>query len=117
MPAQIDEIFTTPILAVLAPDTNETVEATEVTNCDTSLPLVLPFSILWMGPVDCRAADVTGDHSVNFEDFVVIAQHWLDDNCFHSGWCSKADMNRNNAVDWNDLAVLAWYWLESECLD
>jgi predicted outer membrane repeat protein len=117
LPAQIHEIFTTPIVAALAPDANEPVEATEVINSDPSLPLALPFSILWTGPVDCRVADATGDHSVDFEDFAVLAQYWLDDDCFHSGWCSKADMSRNNTVDWEDLAVLAWYWLETECSD
>ncbi|MHC4623529.1 MAG: right-handed parallel beta-helix repeat-containing protein [Planctomycetota bacterium] len=117
LPSQIDEIFTTPILAALSPDTNEPVEAIEIINCDPSLPLVLPLSILWMGPVNCSAADLTGDHSVNFDDFVVVAQNWLDDNCFHSDWCNRADMSRNNAVGWKDLAILASYWLETGCVD
>jgi hypothetical protein len=111
---EINGIFTTPMLAVIAPDTNETVEAIEITGCDPSYPLVLPFSIVWAAEI-FGGADITGDYGVGAEDFAILALHWLESNCAASNDCSGADVNTSDAVDWADLAVLARYWLEGRC--
>jgi len=100
-------------IAVAAPDANEPVEATKITNCN----LVLPLSIVCMGSVNCAAADITGDYNVDLEDFAILALHWLECDCIHSDWCYGADVNKSNAVDWKDVAVLARYWLETGCIN
>jgi hypothetical protein len=110
------EIFTTPMLAVVPPDVNEPVaqiQALELSSCE----LVLPFSMVWTGPVDCNVADITGDQCVNLKDLARLAQYWLESDCIGWSWCDGADVNRSNAVGWRDLDILAECWLKTECPD
>ena len=53
--------------------------------------------------------------SVNFADFAILAQYWLDSNCGPADWCDGADFNKNTEVDFVDLAVMLEYWLETDC--
>lgn len=55
--------------------------------------------------------DLTGDDWVNFDDFAVFAQYWLNTNCHSPDWCAGADCGRDGDVDWDDLAALADGWL------
>jgi hypothetical protein len=74
---------------------------------------------LWSSISDCDAvmasnhrlaADIggAGDCYVNFDDFKVLAEHWLENNCGQSGNCGGADLSPAdgivNAVDFADFA-------------
>jgi hypothetical protein len=116
LPSEVEDyVFTTPMLAVLPPDTNEAVQAVEITICDVNQPLALPLSIVWAATLYGRA-DLTGDMTVNLDDFAVFAQHWLETGCAVLDDCSGADLDKSDAVDWEDLAVLTRRWLEAGCL-
>jgi O-glycosyl hydrolase len=53
-----------------------------------------------------------GDCYVNFADFVVLAGHWLDNNCAASGNCDGADFEpADGAVDIYDMGDFAAQWL------
>ena len=52
-------------------------------------------------------ADITNDHRVDIEDFVVFVQYWLDE-----GRCLPSDLNRSEEVDLADYAALAADWLK-----
>jgi hypothetical protein len=51
------------------------------------------------------------DGTVNFEDFALFADHWLEVDCNDSNHCDGADLDDSNDVDWPDVSELAGYWL------
>jgi hypothetical protein len=51
-------------------------------------------------------ADLNWDCVVNFRDFAVLANEWLDMGC------CEADLYKDNKVDFKDFAILADGWLE-----
>jgi hypothetical protein len=55
--------------------------------------------------------DLTGDDWVDFADFAVFAQYWLNTDCHSPDWCAGADCEPDGDVDWADLAVLTDGWL------
>jgi glucuronoarabinoxylan endo-1,4-beta-xylanase len=60
------------------------------------------------------AADISGsgDCYVDFADFVVLAGHWLDNNCAASGNCGGADFEpADGIVDIYDMGDFADQWL------
>jgi hypothetical protein len=60
------------------------------------------------------AADLgeDGDCYVNFADFVVLANHWLDTGCAGPGNCDGADfVPVNGVVNMLDLSEFANQWL------
>jgi hypothetical protein len=60
-------------------------------------------------PADLAGA---GDCYVNFLDFVVLANHWLDTGCAGSGNCGGADFEpADGTVDMFDLSDFANQWL------
>ena len=71
-------LFTTPMLAVIPADSNGPIEAVEITNYDPNRPMALPLSIVWTGLINCTAVDLTGEGTIDLEDFAVLAQHWLE---------------------------------------
>jgi hypothetical protein len=74
------------------------------------------MSIVWTATADkCGGADLNESGNVNFTDFAILAQYWLDSNCSPTDWCAGADVNKNTAVDTIDLAILSWNWLETDC--
>jgi hypothetical protein len=113
------EIFTTPMLAALSPDSNQPLQAAALTGCD----LVLPFSMLWTGPAqnDCGGADFEPDGDVDWDDLAVLTYYWLESNCAAFSNCGGADLEPadqpDDDVDIKDFAVLARYWLETGCLE
>jgi hypothetical protein len=119
LPLQIDGIFTTPMLAVLAPDSNEPVEAVNITDCN----LVLPLSIAWTGAEEkCGGADLDGSGDVSLPDFAILASWYrLDSDCTLSNDCDGADLepeaSPDGDVDIKDVAVFALHWLDTGCLD
>ncbi|MDD5063222.1 MAG: hypothetical protein PHQ35_00480 [Phycisphaerae bacterium] len=54
---------------------------------------------LFEGDLDC-------DCVVNFRDFAILANEWLETGC------CEADLYEDNKVDFNDLAILVDNWLE-----
>jgi DNA-binding beta-propeller fold protein YncE len=56
-------------------------------------------------------ADISGSDGVDFEDFVVLAAHWLAADCNEPDWCEGADLDQSGKVDGNDLGVFALSWL------
>jgi hypothetical protein len=63
----------------------------------------LPINPLW---------DIDGDGDVDFEDYAVLANQWMAENCDEPGWCGGADLNRSRKVDLEDLDVFTRHWLE-----
>jgi hypothetical protein len=56
--------------------------------------------------------DCSGDCFVNFIDFAIFADRWLDGPCnADNDWCAKADINRKGDVSLDDLLIIAQYWL------
>ncbi len=66
------------------------------------------------GYLPCRPwCDVSRDYSVNFEDYVVLALHWLDEDCGIPYWCDKTDFDLSGTADGVDLKIFAEDWLET----
>jgi hypothetical protein len=60
---------------------------------------------------ECGGADLDKSCDVSFTDFAILAQHWLEYNCYSSNNCGGADLGYNNAVDVTDLSLFAQNWL------
>ena len=61
----------------------------------------------------CPSADLTDDCFVNFEDFAMMAEWWLEDCNSSNNFCEGADFDLSSQVGPNDLAILAADWLEN----
>lgn len=48
---------------------------------------------------------------VNFTDYAIFANHWMDDTCSDPDWCEGTDFDHSGGVDILDLATFAEYWL------
>ena len=78
--------------------------------------LGLPMSIVWTGTAEeCGGADLDESGDVEFRDFAIFAEYWLDSSCSASDWCGGADFDRSNTVNSVDLAVMKRHWLETGC--
>ncbi len=96
-----------------------------------------PAEIRWTGDYDrirvdvdkgdlvsqpCGGWDIDGDGDVDFGDFAVFADSWLDSCNKDNGWCNYADGGkegsgegaRDGIVDWNDMGNFVNHWLD-EC--
>jgi hypothetical protein len=58
--------------------------------------------------------DISKDYYVNFKDFAIFANHWLEEDCTIPFWCGKADMDLSNTVDYDDLSICAAEWLTAD---
>jgi len=60
-----------------------------------------------------QTADFDGDCDVDFADFGLFAQHWLQTGCAEPDWCGGADFGGEpDGIVWMaDLAEFARYWL------
>jgi hypothetical protein len=56
--------------------------------------------------------DLNGDGKVNFEDFAIMASHWLNTNCADNNNCNGTDLDFSGTVDWKDLRIFCQHWLE-----
>ncbi|MCX5635237.1 MAG: hypothetical protein NTW55_05300 [Planctomycetota bacterium] len=54
--------------------------------------------------------DINRDCVVNFYDFALLANQWLN-ICDSSTWCNNCDINQSYMVDFADLATIAENWL------
>ena len=61
-----------------------------------------------------QTADFDDDCDVDFADFSLFAQHWLEGGCNEPDWCGGADLTKdhpNGTVDTFDLFKFAQDWL------
>ncbi|MBN2270812.1 MAG: hypothetical protein JXN61_09375, partial [Sedimentisphaerales bacterium] len=60
-----------------------------------------------------QTADFDGNCDVDFVDFGLFAQHWLETGCCEPDWCGGADFGgEGDGIVWmTDLAEFARYWL------
>jgi hypothetical protein len=64
------------------------------------------------GAEPCRLCDLVLDGVINFCDFAVLAERWLDDTCSEgNNWCNGADLTSDMYVDMRDIAFLSDCWL------
>ncbi len=65
--------------------------------------------LLWQIP----AADFLCPDGVNFIDFAVFAQHWLDRPCGTANYyCQGTDLDHSGSVDFTDLEIFTDNWLK-----
>ncbi|MBN2593060.1 MAG: hypothetical protein JXA81_06105 [Sedimentisphaerales bacterium] len=65
--------------------------------------------LLWQIP----AADFLCPDGVNFIDFALFAQHWLDKPCGTANYyCQGTDLDHSGSVDFADLEIFAGNWLK-----
>jgi len=65
--------------------------------------------LLWQIP----AADLLCPDGVNFIDFALFAQHWLDKPCGTANYyCQGTDLDHSGSVDLHDLEIFADNWLK-----
>ena len=106
-------IFTTPLLAAIPSDFNDSVEAATIIGCD----LALPLSIAWTGDNlldECGGADLDNSGNVGYLDLAILASQWLD-----TPGDPSADIapwpGGDGIVNLKDMAILANNWLETSC--
>jgi hypothetical protein len=58
--------------------------------------------------------DLKRDGIIDFGDFAIFSQSWLDTNC---GSCNRTDLTGDGDVDWEDLGIFAFYWLSYPSTD
>jgi hypothetical protein len=51
------------------------------------------------------------DGVVDLKDFMILASHWLAEDCSDPDWCQQTDINRDEVVDIADIMLFASYWL------
>ncbi len=68
--------------------------------------VIIPVTII----VDDSHGDLTGDGTVDLEDFAVLSSQWLN-SCSEPDWCNSSDINESQQVDMYDLATMAQTWL------
>jgi hypothetical protein len=64
----------------------------------------------------CPEADLSGDCVVNFEDFVWLANWWLNDCNSSNGWCQGIDFDLSGNTSFIDMDVIADQWLSESVL-
>lgn len=63
----------------------------------------------------CRFCDLVYDGIINFQDYAVIAAHWLQSGCFDlNGWCQGGDLTFDRSVDLDDLVYFTECWLVAD---
>lgn len=64
-----------------------------------------------------QISDLDEDCDVDFLDFGLFAQHWLEDGCTEPDWCGGADLTQDEPigiVNIFDLLEFSKYWLEGK---
>lgn len=79
--------------------------------------LAMPMAVLWTKTITCGGANIGGDSNVNFIDFAIIGEYWLNSACTPPNWCGGADIDMSKAVGMTDVAILADNWLQTGCTD
>lgn len=58
--------------------------------------------------------DLNRDYYVNFKDFAILANHWLDEDCDVPYWCGKSDIDWSGIVDYGDVSICSANWLAAD---
>jgi bacillopeptidase F len=58
------------------------------------------------------SVDLSRNQRIDFSDFSLLADKWLENSCSPPDWCGRADTDRNFEVNLSDLQRLSIYWLE-----
>ncbi len=64
--------------------------------------------------ITCRA-DLNLNGTVNFTDYALFANNWMDNTCCAPNWCEGTDFDHSGSVDTLDLMTFAKYWLIVWC--
>lgn len=57
--------------------------------------------------------DISGDCSVTFADFGLMAQGWMSTGCgYENNWCGCSDVDHSGTVNFGDVAAIGAAWLE-----
>jgi hypothetical protein len=56
--------------------------------------------------------DLNADDWVDFADYSLLVNNWLDGNCADSNDCNGADLDLSGSVDMVDLQIFSRHWLE-----
>lgn len=58
--------------------------------------------------------DLNYDCSVDFHDFILLSDNWLETNCeATNNWCEEADIGQDGNVGLSDLAAMVENWLNN----
>lgn len=60
---------------------------------------------------ECPPADLTDDCFVNYEDFAIMYDWWLQDCNSSNSFCEGVDFALSSWIDANDLTILTTDWL------
>ncbi len=70
-----------------------------------------PNSIVDMGYHYVLSTNLVGDFNfdkyVNFLDYLLFADHWMDTDCGFPDWCYGTDLNQDGRVNWDDFNIFA----------
>jgi hypothetical protein len=55
--------------------------------------------------------DFNRDYYVNFDDYVTLAMHWLEEDCGIPLWCERTDLDFSHTVEMTDVGIFADDWL------
>jgi bacillopeptidase F len=58
------------------------------------------------------SVDLNRDQHIDFTDFSLLGDQWLENGCGPADWCGRADTDRNSEVGLSDMLRLSIYWLE-----
>jgi len=67
----------------------------------------------WLTPVglETRASDITGNDNIALDDFAVLAENWMKNDCSkQNDFCQQADIDRRSYVDYDDLTLFITSW-------
>jgi formylglycine-generating enzyme required for sulfatase activity len=64
----------------------------------------------WVFSTKLPNPDLSGDDFVNFEDFAILASHWME-TCSDPDYCQGADYYHDGQVDSKDLYYISENWL------
>ena len=66
----------------------------------------------WLRPcLYILQGDLNADCIVDFLDFSIVTNQWLDSTCTAPYWCDEADIGKTGAVNMNDFDLLSGKWL------
>lgn len=52
-------------------------------------------------------ADINDDYIVDANDFIIVMDNWMDNNCAATIWCNGTDLDRSGTVDIPDIAAIS----------
>jgi hypothetical protein len=68
-----------------------------------------PIEVITLSQVVTRDLDSNGE--VDFNDFALFSNEWMNNDCAEPGHCDGADFDFDGDVDYNDLHLFSGFWL------